>query len=70
MFSFFDKVCSYLETAFQFLVNTISALIKGVWFLGQASNFPMQLVPLVPSVIGSAILITFAVCVIKFLIGR
>ena len=70
MFSFFDQVASILEAVFRYFVNLVESLVMAVWFLFTSLSFPTQLVPYMPAIIGTAIPITLAVCVIKFLVGR
>lgn len=70
MFDFFDKIIGFVETVFSFFINLVESLIQAVVFLGHSSSFAIALVPFMPSIIGTAIVVFFAIYVIKFLIGR
>lgn len=70
MFDFMDQVASGILFAIQFLGNILASLGNALVFLLEAILLPQSFIGLVHPVIGSAILITIAIGVIKFIIGR
>ncbi len=70
MLQLISDIVGFLTMGFQFLVNTIDSFIRAIVLLTTSLSFPQLLVQYMPSIIGSSILITLFVYVIKFLIGR
>ena len=70
MFDFFGKISGFAVSLFQFFVNLVESLIQAVIFMGSGVAFAGAIVPFMPSIIGTAIVIFLAIFVIKFLIGR
>lgn len=68
MFSFFDQIWSFIASGFQFLYNTISSLVIAVGVVLGSVNLPQQLAHYMPAVLGSGILVTVAIYVIRFLL--
>ena len=70
MFDFFSKILGFVEVLFDYFVNLIESLIMAVYFAGTAVSFTTYLVPFMPAIIGSAIVVFVAIYLVKFLIGR
>lgn len=70
MFDFFAKIIGYIEVAFDYFLNLIESLIMAVGFLASAGSFTTSLIPFMPPIIGTAMVIFIAIFLIKFLIGR
>lgn len=70
MFDFFNQISGFAVSLFQFFVNLVESLIQAVVFMGSGVAFATAIVPFMPSIIGTAIVIFLAIFVIKFLIGR
>lgn len=70
MFDFFNLISGFAVSLFQFFVNLVESLIQAVIFMGAGGAFAAAIVPFMPSIIGTSIVIFLAIFVIKFLIGR
>lgn len=70
MAEFFSQVLGAIEAAFGFLTNVVNALLTAVDALSNAVVLPAKLAVFLPGVIGSAILVTVSLAVVKFLVGR
>lgn len=70
MFDALGKILGFIQSAFDFFLNMIESLIQAVVFLASSVPFVTGLIPYLPSVIGSCVLITLSVAIVKFLIGR
>lgn len=70
MFDFFSKILGYLEVAWSYFINLIESLLMAIGFLTSAAGFSLQIVPYMPPIIGTAIVVFLAVFLIKFLVGR
>lgn len=70
MFDFFGEILGFVSSVFQFFVNLVESLIQAVVFMASGVGFATAIVPFMPSIIGTAIVIFLAIFVIKFLIGR
>lgn len=70
MFDFFSKILGFVEVVFDYFVNLIESLLIAVYFTGTAVSFTTYLVPFMPAIIGSAIVVFLAIYLIRFLIGR
>lgn len=70
MFDFFDKILGFIEVIWDYFLNLIESLAMAVYFVGNSVNFTTYLVPFMPAIIGSAIVVFVAIYLIKFLIGR
>lgn len=70
MFEFFAEIIGYAGAAFQFLLNFINSIITAFVFVTNSLTFTVSLVGFVPAIIGSGIVITIGVCVMKFVVGR
>lgn len=63
-----NTIIGYLETAWDLLLNMIQTLLMSVVFVTQSVNITVSLVTFLPSIIGTALVITIAVYVIRFLL--
>ena len=70
MFDFFSKILGFVEVVFDYFVNLIESLLMAVYFTGTAVSVTTYLVPFMPAIIGSAIVVFLAIYLIRFLIGR
>lgn len=70
MFDFFSQILGFLELLWDFVVNLFTMLITLITTLIGAVQLPVELSISVPSVLGSCIMITLAVYVAKFFVGR
>lgn len=70
MAAFFNQVMGAIETALSFLYNVINALVTAVDAISNAVVLPAKLAAFLPGIIGSAILVTVSLGVVKFLVGR
>lgn len=70
MFDFFNQIIGYVETAFDFLLNLIESLIMAVVYVTTSSGVVLSMAQFMPAIIGTCVVITVAIAVIKFLIGR
>lgn len=69
MFEFIDEIISFFRTIGQFLFNAVEAMVSALGFLATSTQMPLAFVPLMPGIIGTAIVIFMAVYVIKFIVG-
>ena len=63
-----NTIIGFLETAWNLILNTIQTLFMSVVFVTQSVSITVSLVPFLPSIIGTALVITIAVYVIRFLL--
>ncbi|MBQ2858608.1 MAG: hypothetical protein IJA45_01805 [Oscillospiraceae bacterium] len=70
MFDFFNQIIGYVQTAFEFLLNLIESLIMAVVYVTTSSGVVLSMAQFMPAIIGTCVVITVAIAVIKFLIGR
>lgn len=70
MFSFFNDILGFLGAIGQFIGNLISALIMAVNFMLDSVLFSLALIPFVPAIIGSAIVIFLAIYIIRFILMK
>ena len=70
MIEILQNLWGYAQTAFQFLLNSISTIYSSLVLLASSLSFPQSLVPFMPTLIGSSITITVLIFTIKFILGR
>lgn len=70
MFDFFNQIIGYVQTAFEFLLNLIESLIMAVVYVTTSSGVVLSMAQFMPAIIGTCVVITVAIAVVKFLIGR
>ena len=70
MFDFFEKILGFIETVFEFFINLVESLFMAIEVLAKAVVFPIELSGLMPSILGSAMLIVVSLAVVKFIVGR
>ena len=70
MFDFFEKIWGTVELVLSFFFNLIESMINAIAVMSNGATFVMQLSGLMPTIIGSSMLIVVFMAVIKFLIGR
>ena len=70
MFDFFNQIIGYVQTAFEFVLNLIESLIMAIVFVTSSSSVVISMSYFMPAIIGTCVVITVAIAVIKFLIGR
>lgn len=70
MFDFFEKIWGTVELVLSFFFNLIESMFSAVLVMSNGATFVLQLSGLMPTIIGSSMLIVVFMAVIKFLIGR
>ena len=70
MFDFFDQVIGFIESIWQFFLNSINSLIMAVETLARAVYLPLELIAYVPAILGSAITLVVSLSIVKFIVGR
>lgn len=70
MFDFFDKFIGFLEIIWDFFINLVNSLIIALSATVTAATLPVTLMPFLPAIIGSSVMIVIAFAVVKFIIGR
>ena len=70
MIDFLSQLKGAVDTALNFLFNIINALATAVDAVTNAVVLPTKLAAFLPGIIGSAILVTVSLGVVKFLLGR
>ena len=63
-----NYIFGYLESAWDFLLNIITTMIMAVSFVVTSVQNTLLLVGYVPPIIGTALVITIAVFVVRFLL--
>lgn len=63
-----NHIIGYLETAWNFLLNMITTLFMAVGFVVTSVQNTLSLVGYVPPIIGTALVVTIAVFVVRFLL--
>lgn len=69
MLQFFESISDFLATAWEMVSNFFSSLVTAIVIVSKAAATPVLLIPYVPGIIGSCILIVVSVGVIKLLVG-
>lgn len=70
MFDFFEKIWGTVELVLAFFFNLIESMFSAIAVMSNGATFVIQLSGLMPTIIGSSMLIVVFMAVIKFLIGR
>lgn len=70
MAEFFNFVVGAIETALTFLYNMINALLLAYDAIFTAVSLSTNLALILPGILGSAVLITVSLGVVKFIVGR
>ena len=70
MFEFFDLIAGWLETLGAFLISLFENLLLLISLLGSMSNFTLVLSTFLPPFLGTAVLATLLIFVLKFFLGR
>ena len=70
MFAFFDQIFGFLETVWEFFISLVNSLIVALTATVTAATLPVTLMPFLPAIIGSSVMIVIAFAVVKFIIGR
>lgn len=70
MFDFFDTVIEYISLAWEFLSNLVTSLITALTLTVTSVGTVSVLAGFMPSIIGSCIVVFFAIAVTKFIVGR
>lgn len=68
MFNFFTQVVDWFDVIWSMVLNTIGAILDFFSILINAVNVPLQLIPFVHPLIGTAILVTMSIGVVKLLL--
>ena len=70
MIEILQNIWGIVQTGSQFLSNMIQTTITVTSILTTSVTLPSSIVPFLPSILGSSVIITVTIFVAKFLIGR
>lgn len=70
MIEILQNIWGIVQTGWQFLSNMIQTTITAISILTTSVVLPNSIVPFLPSILGSSVVITVTIFVTKFLIGR
>ena len=70
MIDILQNIWGIVQTGWQFLSNMIQTTITVTSILTTSVTLPSSIVPFLPSILGSSVIITVTIFVAKFLIGR
>lgn len=70
MFDFGGKLLGYVQVAVEYLLNLVESLIMAVVYVTTSSGVVLSMARFMPAIIGTCVVITVAIAVVKFLIGR
>ena len=70
MFSFFAQVIGYIETVWRYFTNFFATLLRLIETILTGIELPFELFGLLPSFLGSALIIGLCFGIIKWLLGR
>lgn len=70
MIEILQNIWGIVQTGWQFLSNMIETTITAVSILTTSVVLPNSIVPFLPAILGSSVIITVTIFVTKFLIGR
>lgn len=63
-----NSIIGFLQSSWDLLVNTIETLLMACFFVSNSISVTLSLVGFLPAIIGTALLITIAVFVVRFLL--
>lgn len=70
MIDILQNIWGIVQTLWQFLSNMIQTTITVTSILTTSVVLPQSIVPFLPSILGSSVILTVTIFVAKFLIGR
>ena len=70
MFDFFNQIIGFIETVFEFFINFLESLQRLFELVVKGIAVPIELLGLLPSFLGSALLVFIVVGIIKFIVAR
>lgn len=70
MIEILQNIWGIVQTGWQFLSNMIQTTITVTSILTTSVLLPQSIVPFLPSILGSSVILTVTIFVAKFLIGR
>ena len=70
MTDFIEKILGYFEIIWEFLIGTFEAFFQLIVSVGQSLNYVIQLIPVVPTILGISIGIVLYLSILKFILGR
>ena len=70
MIEILQSIWGIVQTLWQFLSNMIQTSITVTSILTTSVLLPQSIVPFLPSILGSSVILTVTIFVAKFLIGR
>lgn len=70
MIEILQNIWGIVQTGWQFLSNMIQTTITVTSILTTSVILPQSIVPFLPSILGSSVILTVTIFVAKFLIGR
>ena len=70
MLEFFSMIGKSISLMFSMLGNMISSLFRAISGTFQSVGTVLGIVPFLPSVIGTCVVLTVSICVLNYLLGR
>lgn len=70
MFDFFDILLGYVRFFFEFVVGVVESTISAVSLILTSLSLPQYLVGYLPGILGTAVMITTAVAVVRFIANK
>lgn len=67
MFDFFDILLGYVRFFFEFVVGIVESVVTAVSMILMALSLPQWLAGYLPGILGSAVIITAAIAVVRFI---
>ena len=70
MIEILQNLWGIVQTAFDFLVNSVQSMMIALTVLSSSLTFPQYIAPLMPLFLSSSVTIVLALTVVKFVVGR
>lgn len=70
MFDFFDILLGYVRFFFEFVVGVVESTFTAVTLILTSLSLPQYLSAYLPGILGSAVMITSAVAVVRFIANK
>lgn len=68
LIDWFSYIGEIVTVAFDYFLNIVGSILAAMNLIIASINFPLDLVGFLPSVLGTAVIVTLAIAVINFLI--
>lgn len=70
MFDFFDILLGYVRFFFEFVVGMVESTVTAVSMILTSLSLPQLLAGYLPGILGSAVMITSAIAVVRFIANK